>query len=111
MRPPWDPALSDGCSVPKLLRLVVPMETPSQVAVCVEHDRAYYLGGSSRDRAIADATLLLGLLHAGMMIESAERYWMAVRAGGKAHWNDGEGVMGRYSDEVPLPPVSSVESP
>ena len=85
----------DGCSVPKALRLVVPMETPEQTAVCNEHDLAYNNGGTRRQRAVADAKLLLGLLVTGMDVDRAEEYHLAVRVGGKPHWRDGV-----YTDEV-----------
>lgn len=83
----WYP---DGCSVPRALRLVIPNETPEQREVCVTHDLQYRNGGSKRQRAVADAHLLLGLLETGMDVDLAERYHTAVRLFGKAHWRDGE---------------------
>jgi hypothetical protein len=77
------------CTVPKLLRLVIPHETPEQIAVCVGHDMAYNNGGTRRQRAIADAKLLLGLLETGMDVVTAEEYYAAVRLGGLPHWRDG----------------------
>ena len=85
----------NGCSVPRALRLVIPYETPEQVAVCNTHDLAYNNGGTRRQRAIADAHLLLGLLDTGMNVDLAERYHVAVRVAGKFHWRDG-----RYTDET-----------
>jgi hypothetical protein len=82
------------CTVPRALRLFIPTETPEQIAVCQGHDLAYNNGGSERQRAVADAKLLLGLLETGMDVEQAERYYLAVRLGGKRHWRDG-----RYTDE------------
>jgi hypothetical protein len=79
----------DGCSVPKALRLVIPTETPAQTAICNAHDTAYINGGTRRDRAIADANLLLGLLQTGMNVDLAEQYHVAVRVAGKPHWNGG----------------------
>jgi len=79
----------DGCSVPRALRLFIPKETPEQVAVCNNHDLAYINGGTRRQRAIADAKLLLGLLETGMEVELAEKYHTAVRVMGKFHWRDG----------------------
>jgi len=107
VRPPFNPATSDGCSVPTALRLLIQRETPAQIAVCVHHDGDYYYGGSRRDRAVADAKLLLGLLRADMDIDLAHEYHLAVRAGGKAHWNDGAGVLGRYSDDPTPTDVTS----
>jgi hypothetical protein len=83
-----------ACTVPKALRLIIPQETPEQIAVCVGHDMAYNNGGSRRQRAMADAKLLLGLLETGMDVEQAERYHTTVRMFGKPHWSDG-----RYIDE------------
>lgn len=90
--------MSDGCSVPKALRLVIPHETPEETAVCNAHDDAYDKGGTRRDRAIADSHLLLGLLTNGMDVDLAEKYHIAVRIGGKTHWKDG-----RYTDDIPAP--------
>lgn len=78
------------CTVPKALRLFIPQETPEQIAVCVGHDLAYNNGGTKRQRAIADAKLLLGLLETGMDVDQAERYHTAVRLLGLPHWRDGE---------------------
>ncbi len=94
MKAPYDPATSDGCSVPTALRLVIPQETIEQRGVCICHDEAYYYGGTRRDRAIADAKLLLGLLTNGMDVDEAEQFHTAVRIFGKSHWADG-----RYTDE------------
>lgn len=82
------------CTVPRALRLMIPLETPEQLAVCQGHDLAYNNGGTKRQRALADAKLLLGLLETGMDVDCAEEYHLAVRAGGKAHWRDA-----RYVDE------------
>ncbi len=105
--------MSDGCSVPKWLRLVIPMETPEQIAVCREHDKAYYFGGTERDRAIADAKLLLGLLEAGMPLERAEEYHDAVRMFGAPHFRE-EGVSWAWGGccfaYVPEAPVTARRS-
>lgn len=107
MKPPFDPATSDGCSVPTALRLLIPQETAGQRAMCVCHDEAYYYGGTRRERAITDAKLLLGLLQQGMDVDRAHRYHAGVRIFGKSHWADG-----RYTDDPPDPPVSApIESP
>lgn len=104
-RPPFDPATSDGCSVPKALRLVIPVETPAQRRVCVAHDGAYYAGGTRQQRVIADAHLLVGLLEADMEYELAEKYWAGVRLGGRSHW----GPDGCHTDDPPVNP--KLESP
>lgn len=86
----------DGCSVPRALRLFVPQETAAQRDVCDTHDLWYNNGGTRRQRAVADAHLLLGLLETGMDVERAEQYHVAVRVCGKPHW----GPAGRYVDEA-----------
>jgi hypothetical protein len=87
----WAP---NGCSVPRALRLFIPQETPEQTAVCNTHDLMYRNGGTERQRALADAHLLIGLLETGMDVDRAEEYHLAVRWGGKPHWRDGH-----YIDE------------
>ena len=82
----WAP---NGCTVPRALRLLIPRETPEQIAVCNAHDTAYENGGTARQRAIADAKFLLGLLETHMEIDRAERYHTTVRLMGKAHWRGG----------------------
>lgn len=84
------PAVWNGCSVPRALRLFIPQETPEQVDVCNTHDLWYRNGGTKRQRALADARLLVGLLETGMDVDQAERYHTAVRLLGKSHWRDGE---------------------
>ena len=84
----------DGCSVPRALRLIIPHETPEQREICNTHDLWYNNGGSKRQRALADAHLLIGLLETGMDVDLAEEYHMAVRVGGKPHWRNGH-----YIDE------------
>ena len=85
------------CSVPRALRLLVPAETPAEQAVCQAHDEAYAAGGTRRDRALADARFLLGLLEQGMEVDRAHRYHVAVRMFGHAPW-------GPYT-EAPAPPT------
>lgn len=97
----FNPSQSDGCSIPHALRIILPPETPAQRACCVAHDGAYFCGGSKLDRAIADAELLICLLHTGMDVDLAQICFSAVRSFGKAHWNDGKGNKGRYSDDPP----------
>lgn len=97
--------LTDGCSVPKALRIFIPHETQAQTDVCVAHDLAYGKGGTRRDRAIADARLLCGLLMTGMDVDLAERYHTCVRLFGKDHW-----LGGLYTDDLP-PMVGAPQSP
>jgi len=82
--------------VPKALRIFIPKETQAQTDVCVAHDLAYSEGGTRRDRAVADARLLLGLLETNMDVDLAERYHTAVRLFGKDHW-----FGGLYTDDLP----------
>ena len=82
----------DGCSVPRALRLLIPHETAEQREVCHTHDMWYNNGGTRRQRAIADAHLLLGLLETGMSVDLAHQYHTAVRVMGKVHWRDGSYV-------------------
>ena len=88
--------MSNPCSVPAALRLVIPQETPAQQAVCARHDIAYAAGGSRRDRAIADALFLVGLLEQGMDVDLASRYHVAVRIFGKPFWTGG------YGEQAPV---------
>ena len=96
--PPWDDSMSDGCSVPRWLRFAIPLETPEEQAVCRTHDRAYYYGGTARERAIADATFLLGLLASSMEVSAAERYYQAVRLFGGPEWKQ-KGVSWAFGGE------------
>lgn len=104
--------MSDGCSVPELLRLVVPQETPSECHVCESHDEAYYYGGGRVLRREADAAFHRGLITAGMPGHKAWIYWLAVRIGG-APWYRVEGVSwafgGRHFKYTPEPALSDLE--
>ena len=88
--PPWESSMSDGCSVPSLLRPFFPL-TPEQRQACVRHDEKYYYGGTKADRLIADATLMIEWVLADMDVVQAEHGFQAVRAGG------GPGGRKRYS--------------
>ena len=85
----------DGCSVPRALRLLVPMETEAQRACCITHDLWYQNGGTRHQRAVADATLLLGWLSTGMDPDLAWQQITAVRLFGLPHW----GPEGRYIED------------
>lgn len=84
--PAWRDEWSDGCSVPKLLRRLLPWvlapETEAERDACVCHDEDYYYGGSRRDREIADEKFWRRLRQAGMPQWKADLYWGAVRIGG-----------------------------
>lgn len=90
-------AVANPCSVPRALRLVISDESPEQQAACAAHDAAYERGGTVRDRALADARFLVGLLDAGMAVDRAHNYYAAVRAYGVPHWAGG------YSDDPMIP--------
>ncbi len=78
--------MSDGCSVPEVLRWLIKRESVAECAVCVVHDRAYYYGGSPEDRVAADEALRVGLIAAGMPAWKARFYWLGVRLGGMPYW-------------------------
>ena len=84
--PRWEPAWSDGCSVPSVLRPVDPVETEAVRASCVAHDEAYYYGGSEDDRLRADERLHTALIAAGMAPWRARLYYVGVRLGGGPEW-------------------------
>lgn len=52
---------------------------------CVEHDRAYWQGGSARKRRRADAALLACVATNGHPVW-AILMWAAVRIGGHPYW-------------------------
>lgn len=99
--------LTDGCSVPAWLRLVVHLESDEQRAACEDHDRDYTKGGTAKDRAVSDARLLLRLYQADMQIDLAHEYYLAVRYGGLARW----GPKGRHTDDPGHAPAGQQEAP
>ena len=58
--PPWTDDLSDGCSVPFFIRPFI-RDSPACRECCLEHDQAYYYGGTRIERAAADEKLRLCL--------------------------------------------------
>ena len=73
---------SDGCSsFPD-----GPPEDPQRWrSCCYTHDQAYWLGGSSAERAVADTELETCV--AGVENEALARaMWLGVRAGGSPYW-------------------------
>jgi hypothetical protein len=76
------PFTTDGCSggMTALWRLVSRRDPPWQGA-CVEHDRAYWRGGTKRQRAVADGWLAVRVSAAGYPWWSFAM-WAAVRIGG-----------------------------
>ena len=81
--PPWDPSMSDGCSIPEPLRPFFP-NTPAERECCVRHDARYYVGGTEEDRLVADAQLLIDWLKTGdVSAAQAQVAFEAVRMFGK----------------------------
>jgi hypothetical protein len=76
------PFTTDGCSggMTWAWRKVVRSDPPWERA-CVEHDYAYWQGGSKRDRKLADKMLYLRVLNNGHALIGCLMYW-AVRIGG-----------------------------
>lgn len=94
----WRAEMSDGCSVPAVLRLVIPQETEDECAMCERHDRAYYYGGSCADRKTADRQLRTDLMSVGVWAPKAWGYWAAVRVGG-APWLKIKGVSWAFAED------------
>ena len=80
------PFTTDGCSGGMtwawrtLLRRPPPWE-----GLCVAHDRAYWRGGTQRDRILADRALLVGVIECGYPLTGFAMYW-AVRFFGSPWW-------------------------
>lgn len=73
---------------------------------CFAHDNAYWNGGTEQDRAIADAELLLCMLHWGVPEWVANNRYMALRAFGHSSWR----YTAKRSRRPPLP-ASSLPTP
>ena len=73
---------TDGCSM-------FPDGTPAQPKLwcqcCVEHDKAYWAGGTADARRDADIKLKECVLALGQA-KTAEIIWFGVRLGGSAYW-------------------------
>ena len=69
----YDPSKSDGCTL-------APDGTWRQA--CVDHDRAYFYGGSRADRLAADKKLRSDMIAQGAAPAVAGLYYHGVRAGG-----------------------------
>ena len=73
---------TDGCSM-------FPDGTPAQPKLwcqcCVEHDKAYWAGGTADARRDADIKLKECVLALGQA-KTAEIIWFGVRIGGSAYW-------------------------
>lgn len=89
--------MSDGCSVPRRLRELIPALDEQCAACrpyCVDHDRAYYEGGSEDDRRAADARLY-DAIRPIIGEKWALEWYAALRAGGASHWATGRTWDGR----------------
>ncbi len=90
----------NACSLPPWLSWIfdAALASPAVQRACREHDVAYRRGGSERDRALADARLLVKLLRTTLW-EWAEAWYLAVRQYGGSHWGGGAWMWVR--NEVP----------
>lgn len=104
-KPPWDPALSDGCSVPSALRRKIPALAEMCLFLlpeCLAHDEAFFYGGSVQD--FHDTN---NVFYEGIRVKLIERYgqprgeaWATewhgiVNTIGWSHWNSGRSWDGR----------------
>ena len=80
--PEWNDSMSDGCSVnrlPKAFAHLYAADTPAQRAVCVAHDKAYYHGGTRKQREEADVRLRDDSIAAGADPEVANIWYQGAR--------------------------------
>lgn len=82
--------MTNPCSVPNWLRLLIPLETEWQQNACRRHDQRYALGGVRHDRLLADTYFLQELVEARMDPDLAEMYFWGVRMYGGEHWPGGD---------------------
>ena len=80
----YDLRTSDGCTSP--LGKWMEANWPRALRCCHEHDAAYWLGGTSRDRLVTDVRFLLCLLVRGVDAFVACRAYDAVRLFGAPHY-------------------------
>lgn len=104
MKPPWDPALSDGCSVPKALRHLIPqLEEMCALLLdcCLVHDEAFYYGGTLQDFHDANQRLYEAILpklitrYGARHGEAWAVLWYGAVNLGWSHWNSGRTWDGR----------------
>ena len=86
MTMPPRPFTTDGCSggLSQAWRALFRQDPPWEGA-CIEHDRAYWKGGTILDRVYADRRLYEHVRLAGYPA-TATLVWIAVRAGGHPLW-------------------------
>jgi hypothetical protein len=88
-RPPWTPALSDGCSAP-VMALLLDADLRAAChecrACCLAHDRAYYEGGTWADKLKADVELFNCMAACAKDDGVALSIFDAVYRYGRSHW-------------------------
>jgi hypothetical protein len=72
--PPWDDAMSDGCTGAPFLDVC-----PEAHACCVRHDERYYYGGSKADRRRADQAFYTCLRAIGIPLWRAQASYRFIR--------------------------------
>lgn len=79
---PTYPFTTDGCSGGMtLMWRAVFGQRPPWDDLCIEHDRAYWAGGTVEQRRVADRTLMAGVVTNGHPLW-AFLMWASVRIGG-----------------------------
>ena len=100
------PFTTDGCSSSPDNEWI---GNKSWLDCCVDHDKAYWLGGTAAEKETADSGLKKCLLRAGMGEAMAEVYYRSVQVGGTAHlpttWKWGYG----WKNSRGYDPVTDVE--
>lgn len=86
----WNDSMSNGCGDGTRN---LPNGTWRQA--CVDHDHAYFNGGSAADRLGADRKLRSDMISQGASLGTAETYYLGVRFGAAKRWG-----------QVPLNPGS-----
>lgn len=89
--------MSDGCSIPAMLKKRIPalqaFADACDGTICAEHDSAYMRGGTEADRIAADYALFEGARRAcGDWV--AAQVFDAVRNYGSTHWGSERGWHG-----------------
>lgn len=102
--PGYAPFTTDGCSDGGLSKLfgIARQDIPDTLhGLCVEHDKAYWLGGTAKQRLIADIKFRDAITAAGHPVIAAI-YYRSVRAGGvgwiPTTWRWGYGKLKRRNE-------------
>ena len=96
---PWNPSMSNGCSVPDDLKALIPDLEAMCIrckAVCDEHDKDFYEGtdGDYQGFCIANDKLYAGLVPL-IGPHWAQIWYDAVKIGGWSLWGTGRSWDGR----------------